>query len=81
MENRRLPSIIVTCVEDAPCTVYFEPLGSEYELHRGDYLRIESESLLSGELEIAYSANAVLLVLPDVLTTIVTNKAGQRVRL
>src|SRR5688572_14717246 len=54
METELLgPHIRLTCLEGDECSVYIEPWGTEFTLVRGDILRIESDALLTGDVEIS----------------------------
>lgn len=48
----RRPHLVVSNFDSAPCTLNVEPWGSEFTLNPDERLRIHSEALLTGDVEV-----------------------------
>jgi hypothetical protein len=72
-------SFIVTCLDDEPCFVSFEPWGSEYLLESGDFLRIETRAFKTGNLEVSYGRGRILIAFMAPPDPKITNRAGDAV--
>jgi hypothetical protein len=70
------PSFIVTNIDDAPCVVDFEPWGTEYSLAPGDFVRVVSDDLLSGNLEVSYHPGRISIAFASETNLALSNRAG-----
>lgn len=70
-----MPSrLLVNCLEEDSCKIYFEPWGSEYELRRGDSLTVLSDE----QVEVSYVTGGISLGFTADDPTI-TNARGEAV--
>lgn len=71
------PNIILTCLEDEQCTIYFEPWGDEYVLKNGDVIRVFSNAFTTGDVEVSYLPGAISLAFTSNAPVTVTDATGQ----
>lgn len=72
------PRIKVTCLDGEQCSLYIEPWGSEFTILRGDVLFVESEALLTGDVEVSYVAGGISIAFTADVPIVITDLDGRR---
>lgn len=75
------PYITLTCAAEGEYPVYFEPWGSEYTIKCGDILYIRSAGLSNGGIEISIAEFGIIVCQTTDDEMIVTNQAGEVVKI
>lgn len=73
-------SLTLECNDADSCVVYFEPLGTDHVLHRGDLFRIEIEGDPGEQIEIVHSPDSLTIgIFTEAVK--VTNRGGEVLKL
>jgi hypothetical protein len=56
-----VPSILVTCINAADCTLIIEPWGTEYTINAGESITVSSHALSHGGCEVSYSPGRIVV--------------------
>jgi hypothetical protein len=70
-------SFLVSNAAKTPCSIHFEPWGTEYVLAPEDHLVVRTVGLLTGNVEIAHVADGIIVAFTDDSMFTVTNKSGE----
>jgi hypothetical protein len=74
MRHRQTVGLLMTCIDQPECKVYFEPEGAEFRLISTDGLTAE----VSGEIEISAVSGGVIIA-GDAGSTTVWDSSGNQI--
>jgi hypothetical protein len=71
------PNIILTCLEDAQCTIYFEPWGNDCVLKHDEVFHVFSSAFATGDVEVSHVRGGISLAFTGNAPVTVTDQAGR----
>jgi hypothetical protein len=69
-------NLTITCLVADECTVYFEPYGSYFRLTSDEVFRVTTEGPRSGEVEVSYRPDGIVIGLYTVASVRVVDGRG-----
>ena len=73
--------IALTCLVGERCSIFFEPLGTELTLTRGDIIRVASDAFMTGDVEVSLVPGGISLAFTREMPLQVWDGSGNAISL
>ena len=71
-------SLTLTCVGLESCALFLEPWGTEYRLKSGEPMRLRTSSLETGDVEVSFTANGLVVGITSDAAVVMLDHAGNQ---